>query len=463
MSDFQDLTEPFQPDASLSLAEDMLVDVISLDGRILWLNELQAELLGAYDRDLAGYDAAAFYTVESFAEIRQLLRHRSRAEHASTIDLTLLGAGGRPIRTLARARFIRFQGEPALRLAKLDYGPVGNHYRRLEDDVRMLKSMVETSNEAHWSIAFIEPVDTTLPRADVVQQVFENQSVWRMCNPAMARIYQLPETMDFNEQDVRLYWPRSAANEQFVEEIINSNYAIDDALSVDRRHDGTLQYILNDVARRDRRRLPAPALGQLPRCDRTAQGRRPAGERLQAHQPGAGWSARCGDGGGCRRPHRVPQQGLCRHLCRKPHAGSAGSGPLPHPATDKRLVPSGQCRRPRQCTADRHSQPQDHRTGGRGLDGSDPSRARRRCAATHHPPTEKALIVITPGDIPQFYLGVRGAETLTREAWEQNLQSAAFRAFANLLTDVLIIVDPDDVRRLPEHRRRTGSTPFPAV
>lgn len=247
MSDFQDITEPFQPDASLSLAEDMLVDVISLDGRILWLNELQAELLGAYDRDLAGYDAAAFYTVESFAEIRQLLRHRSRAEHASTIDVTLLGAGGRPIRTLARARFIRFQGEPALRLAKLDYGPVGNHYRRLEDDVRMLKSMVETSNEAHWSIAFIEPVDTTLPRADVVQQVFENQSVWRMCNPAMARIYQLPETMDFNEQDVRLYWPRSAANEQFVEEIINSNYAIDDALSVDRRHDGTLQYILNDV------------------------------------------------------------------------------------------------------------------------------------------------------------------------------------------------------------------------
>ena len=80
---------------------------------------------------------------------------------------------------------VRFQGEPALRLAKLDYGPVGNHYRRLEDDVRMLKSMVETSNEAHWSIAFIEPVDTTLPRADVVQQVFENQSVWRMCNPAM--------------------------------------------------------------------------------------------------------------------------------------------------------------------------------------------------------------------------------------------------------------------------------------
>lgn len=247
MSDFQDLAEPFETETALSLAEDMLVDVISADGRILWLNELQAELLGTWDRELAGYDAAAFYTPDSFAEIRQLLRHRSRAEHASTIELTLIAAGGRPIRTLARARFVRFRGEPALRLAKLDYGPVGNHFRRMEDDMRMLKAMVETSSEAHWSIVFIEPVDTTLPRAEVVQQVFENQSVWRMCNPAMARIYQLPETLDFNEQDVRLYWPRSAANEQFVEEIINSNYAIDDALSVDRRHDGTLQYILNDV------------------------------------------------------------------------------------------------------------------------------------------------------------------------------------------------------------------------
>jgi PAS domain-containing protein len=117
----------------------------------------------------------------------------------------------------------------------------------MEDDFRTLQAMVETSNEAHWGIVFLEPVDTTLPKSEVIRQVFENQSVWRMCNPAMARIYQLPESVDFNEQDVRLYWPRSAANEKFVDEIIKSNYAINDALSVDRRHDGTLQYILNDV------------------------------------------------------------------------------------------------------------------------------------------------------------------------------------------------------------------------
>ncbi len=247
MNDFQDIAESFAPDAGPALGDDLLVDVISLDGRILWLNDLQAERIGTYDREISGYDASAFYTPESFGEIEHLLRHRSRTEHATTLELTLLAPGGRPVRTLARARFVRFRGEMALRLAKMDYGPVGNRYKRLEDDFRMLNSVLETSSEAHWSIVFLEPVDTTLPRPEVVRQVFENQSVWRFCNQAMARVYQIPETVDFNEQEVRLYWPRSAVNEQFVEEIISSDYSINDALSVDRRHDGTLQYILNDV------------------------------------------------------------------------------------------------------------------------------------------------------------------------------------------------------------------------
>lgn len=247
MAEIEELTEPVHSDAGLSLGQDLLVDVISREGRVLWFNEAQAELLGTYDREVTGYDAAAFYTPESYAEIQQLLRNRSRADHASTTELTLLGRGDRPIRTLARAKFIQWGGEVALRLAKMDYGPVGNRHRQMEADLRTLQAMVETSSEAHWGIVFLEPVDTTLPKSEVIRQVFENQSVWRMCNPAMARIYQLPESVDFNEQDVRLYWPRSAANEKFVDEIINSNYAIDDALSVDRRHDGTLQYILNDV------------------------------------------------------------------------------------------------------------------------------------------------------------------------------------------------------------------------
>lgn len=242
-----DLPDQAAAESGLSPEDDLLIDVISRDGRVLWFNEAQAELLGTYDHEIVGYDAAAFYAPDCFAQIQQMLRNRTRSEHGATMELTLLARGGRPIRTLARARFVRFNGEVCLRLAKMDYGPVGMRYRQMEDDFRTLQAMLATSNEAHWGIVFLEPVDTTLPKSEVIRQVFENQSVWRMCNPAMSRIYQLPESVDFNEQDVRLYWPRSAANEKFVEEIINSNYAIDDALSVDRRHDGTLQYILNDV------------------------------------------------------------------------------------------------------------------------------------------------------------------------------------------------------------------------
>lgn len=234
-------------EAELSLQPDLLIDVIAHDGRILWSNETQTERLGIYDGTIAGLDSAAFYTPESHARIQQAVRGGGRIDPAATLDLTLVARSGRTIRCVARARAMQIDGQAAVRLVKMELGAVGNSYRRLEDDLRALQSMLESANEAHWGIFFLEPVDTTLPKEEVIRQVFENQSVWRMCNPAMAQIYQLPETLDFNEQDVRLYWPRSAPNERFVEEIINSGYAVNDALSVDRRHDGTLQYILNDV------------------------------------------------------------------------------------------------------------------------------------------------------------------------------------------------------------------------
>ncbi|GEO84714.1 MULTISPECIES: sigma 54-interacting transcriptional regulator [Alphaproteobacteria] len=69
----------------------------------------------------------------------------------------------------------------------------------------------------------------------------------------------------------------------------------------------------------------------------------------------------------------------------------------------------------------------------------------------------------TPGDIPQFYLGVRNAETLNREGWEQNFQSPQFRNFANLLTDAMIVVDPDELvvfLNLAAERAARLSKPF---
>jgi transcriptional regulator with PAS, ATPase and Fis domain len=68
-----------------------------------------------------------------------------------------------------------------------------------------------------------------------------------------------------------------------------------------------------------------------------------------------------------------------------------------------------------------------------------------------------------PGDIPQFNLGLRGAEAQSREAWESHIASAEFRAFANLCPDGVIIVDPDDMvvfLNLVAERAAKLATPF---
>ncbi|MNO74719.1 PAS fold protein [compost metagenome] len=68
-----------------------------------------------------------------------------------------------------------------------------------------------------------------------------------MCNRAMADIYEMPADVDFSQQPVRLYWPRSPANEAFVRRLIEAEFHVDGALSVDRRHDGSPAYVENDV------------------------------------------------------------------------------------------------------------------------------------------------------------------------------------------------------------------------
>jgi hypothetical protein len=96
-------------------------------------------------------------------------------------------------------------------------------------------------------IEFVEPVDIRQTPDEIVRQVFENRSYWRMCNRAMAAIYEMPADVDFGQQPVRLYWPRSPANEEFVRRLIEAEFHVDGALSVDRRHDGSPAYVENDV------------------------------------------------------------------------------------------------------------------------------------------------------------------------------------------------------------------------
>lgn len=224
-------------------ADELMVDVIGSDGRILWANAEEARALGAAARDLANLPVESIYAPASVDGIHALLRRPPSPDFARSLELDLIGRGGQVLHTLARCRSI----EAGLRIAKMDFSGVRAGYVRLAEDNALLRNIVEDAAEAHWCIEFVEPVDVAQPRAEIVRQIFENQSVWRMCNRAMADLHDLPRDVDFNSQSVRLYWPRNPQNEAFAERIIDNDYAIDRAVSIDLSHDGTQMYLENDV------------------------------------------------------------------------------------------------------------------------------------------------------------------------------------------------------------------------
>lgn len=235
------------PDAG-AVAEECLIDVIGLDGRVLWANEVQLEALGLPLDVVTGIEVAALYTDNSSRKVYELLREMSGGIHQETIELELICHGGRKSTFLARPRYVTWRGQSALRLTKMDYGPVALQLADLRSDFALLQSIVNDATEAHWAIVFLEPVDTTQLTPEIIRQVFENKSIWRMCNKAMSRLYDLPDEIDFNSQYVRLCWPHSEVNEIFVQQIIESNYSIRNALSVDRSYDGSPFYLRNDVS-----------------------------------------------------------------------------------------------------------------------------------------------------------------------------------------------------------------------
>lgn len=138
--------------------------------------------------------------------------------------------------------------EPSLLRVTALYAPESQcRLDELIESEALLRSFVEASSEAMWCIEFTEEVDLTLGEHETIRQVFENECHWRLCNESMARIYNLPPGLDFNKQPVRHYFPRSAENEAFIRQIIASDFAIDNVLSIDTCHDGSTIYVENTV------------------------------------------------------------------------------------------------------------------------------------------------------------------------------------------------------------------------
>jgi len=118
---------------------------------------------------------------------------------------------------------------------------------KAEAKYRSVRNFVDSLDVATWCIQYEEPVDLSQPDSIIIDQIFANSCYWTMCNKAMATLYGLPDDLDFNKQPVSKYFPRTPENELFVQELIDNDFFVDNAISIDRNHDGSSIYIANTV------------------------------------------------------------------------------------------------------------------------------------------------------------------------------------------------------------------------
>ncbi|MBV6824620.1 PAS domain-containing protein [Pseudomonas sp. PD9R] len=225
-----------------------LASTISADGQLLSLSASLSDQLGYAPEALLTQPIERIFSVESVRTLQSLFANPPADEHVQSLELTLIRHNGGLLHVVASGLLEWRRVQPArLHLLKIPLGTLGHRLREMQNANEVMSQMLQSAKVAYWCIEFAEAVDINNSPDEIVRQVFENDSHWRMCNRAMAEVYEMPSDVDFNHQPVRLYWPRSPANEEFVRRLIESGFSVDCALSVDRRHDGSPAYVENDV------------------------------------------------------------------------------------------------------------------------------------------------------------------------------------------------------------------------
>jgi PAS domain-containing protein len=225
-----------------------LASTVSADGQLLSLSASLNDQLGYAPEALLTQPIERIFSVESVRTLQSLFANPPADEQVQSLELTLIRHNGGLLHVVASGLLEWRSVQPArLHLLKIPLGTLGHRLREMHNANEVMSQMLQSAKVAYWCIEFVEAVDINNSPDEIVRQVFENDSHWRMCNRAMAEVYEMPSDVDFNHQPVRLYWPRSPANEEFVRRLIESGFSVDCALSVDRRHDGSPAYVENDV------------------------------------------------------------------------------------------------------------------------------------------------------------------------------------------------------------------------
>ncbi|MDH4582381.1 PAS domain S-box protein [Pseudomonas sp. BN415] len=226
----------------------LLSTTLSVNGRLLNVSSSLSDQLGYTRGELQGLHIEQVYTADSVRALHQLFANPPADERVQDLELTLIRHSGGLLPVLASGILEwRAVPSPRLHLMKMPLSSLTRRLNELQNANEVMSQMLYSAKVAYWCIEFAEAVDITQTPDEVVRQVFENRSFWRMCNRAMADVYEMPADVDFNQQPVRLYWPRSPANEEFVRRLVETDFCVDGALSVDRRHDGSPAYVENDV------------------------------------------------------------------------------------------------------------------------------------------------------------------------------------------------------------------------
>jgi PAS domain-containing protein len=225
-----------------------LSSTLSADGQLLSVSASLSDQLGYAPEALLNQPIERIFSVEALRALRSLFANPPADEQINSLELTLIRHNGGLLHVVASGLLEWRAVQPArLHLLKIPLGALGHRLRELHNANEVMSQMLQSAKVAYWCIEFAEAVDINTSADEIVRQVFENDSHWRLCNRAMADVYEMPSDVDFDQQPVRLYWPRSPANEEFVRRLIEAGFSVDCALSVDRRHDGSPAYVENDV------------------------------------------------------------------------------------------------------------------------------------------------------------------------------------------------------------------------
>jgi hypothetical protein len=203
-----------------------LASTVSADGQLLNLSASLSDQLGYALEELLAQPIERIFSVESVraVAVRQPACRRTHPEPGAHLDSPQWRPAARD-RQWPAGMADRATGAPAP--GENPLGSLGHRLREMHNANEVMSQMLQSAKVAYWCIEFAEAVNINNTPDEIVRQVFENDSHWRLCNRAMADVYEMPSDVDFNQQPVRLYWPRSPANEAFVRRLIEAGFSVD--------------------------------------------------------------------------------------------------------------------------------------------------------------------------------------------------------------------------------------------